>query len=81
MLFRCREIGSANEGFKIRSQPNIQRPTSGPVRRFDESYVNIIYVRPFFAIHFDTDKVGIHDLGNRRVGVRLAFHDVTPMTG
>jgi hypothetical protein len=39
----------------------------------------MVYIRSFFAINFDADKVLVHEGGCVAVLERLSFHDVAPM--
>ena len=49
--------------------------------RLNESHVNLIDVRPLFAIDFDTDEMSIKKVRDGIVFKRFAFHHVTPMAG
>ena len=49
--------------------------------RHRRRHVNLVEIRPFLAIHFDADKMAIHDGGDRRVFKRLPLHHMAPVTG
>ena len=43
--------------------------------------VDLVEVRPFFAVHFDVDEKLIHQCGSLRILERFVCHHMTPMAG
>src|SRR3989454_2385767 len=74
-----REIRSAEEDFAVRRQKRGQRPAALATQRLNGSLVASIDVRPLIPIDLDADEVAIENLGDARVLVRLAVHDVAPV--
>src|SRR2546422_6290716 len=74
-----REIRSAEEDFAVRRQKRRQRPAALATQRLNGSLVASIDVRPLIPIDLDADEVAIENLGDARVLVRLAVHDVAPV--
>ena len=76
-----REISAAKKRFPFRREKNIQRPAAGTGRGLDEGHVNLVHVRPLFAIHLDADEVLVQKSRNFFILERFAFHDVAPVAG
>src|SRR3989442_9565351 len=74
-----REIRSAEEDFAVRRQKRRQRPAALATQRLDRALVASIDVRPLIPIDLDAHEVAIEKLGDARVLVRLAVHDVAPV--
>ncbi len=80
-IFRW-EIGAGEKRLLIRRQKHRHRPAPlAVVHRHRRRHVNLVEIRPFLAIHFDADKMAIHDGGDRRVFKRLPLHHMAPVTG
>src|SRR5439155_1973141 len=76
-----RKVRAAVERHAIGRQEHGHRPTSVPRHRLHGFHVNLVDVRPLFAVHLHADEVTVHD--RRDVGVleRLALHHVAPVAG
>ena len=79
-IFR-RKISAADERLQVGREPHAHRPAAAAGRRLNESHVNAVDVRPFFAIDLDVHELAIHDRGDLRVLERFVRHDVAPVAG
>src|SRR5436190_23579884 len=73
------KIGSANERFQVRGQPDAHWPAATAGGRLDESHINTINIGTFFPIDFDIHKFAIHDPGHVFAFERFVSHDMTPV--
>ena len=78
-----REIGAAEKrDLVFGGQEHGQRPAAGAVgEQLLCSLINLVEVRPFLAIHFYVDEVGIHHFGGGFILEGFMCHHVAPMAG
>ena len=77
-----REVRAREEGLLLRGQEDGHGPAAlAVVHREGRRHVDVIEVRPLFAIDLDADEVLVHDRGDRLVLEGLPLHHVTPVTG
>ena len=75
-----RQVGAPEEGLQFRGHQDRHGPTPTTRGSLYESHVDLVHIRPLFSIHFDIDKVLVHDGGDLRIGKGFTLHHVTPMT-
>ncbi len=75
------EVGAGVEGLEGRGKPNRHRPPAGAGHKLRGEHVEFVEVWAFFAVDFDVDEVGIHDVGDVMFFEDFAFHDVAPVAG
>ena len=80
VVFR-RKVGASIEGQTLRSEEHGHRPAAAPGKRLHCRHIDAIQVGPLFPVHFDVDKVFVHNLGGVGVLKGLPFHHVAPVTG
>jgi len=76
-----REVGSAIKRFAVGREENRHGPTAAAGQRHYGLHVNAIDVRPLLPIHFDADKVLVHDRGGGRILEGFVGHDMAPVAG
>jgi hypothetical protein len=77
-----RKICSTEERLAFRREEHRQRPPAGATRQQRmRRLVNLVEVRPLFAIHLDVDEPRVHDRRDFRVLERFVRHHVTPVAG
>ena len=74
-------VGSPEKKLLIGCQKYIQRPAALSSYCDDGIHVNLVDVRTFFAIDFDTHKVLVQDFCDCFVFETFVLHHVTPVTG
>src|SRR6202011_2529523 len=57
------------------------RPPAGTGHRLYRAHVDLVEVRPLFAVDLDGNEVAVHQRGGLRIFERLAGHDVAPVAG
>src|SRR5207237_6635573 len=73
------EIRAAKEDFPVRREERREGPAALATQRLHGALVASVHVGPFIAVDLDAHEVAIEKLGDARVLVRLAIHDVAPM--
>ena len=81
-----REISSTRDRLPFGGHEHRQRPAAVLVRAAhaevdrQRGHVDVVDVRPLFAIDFDADEVVVHVLGDRLIREDQPLHDVAPVT-
>ena len=73
------KVSSAEEGFEVRRQENIERPAARAGGRLHKGHINLIHIGPLFAVHFDADEMLVQEPGHFLALEGFSFHHVTPM--
>ncbi len=75
------EVGAAPDRLAVRRQEHGERPAALLAESMEGAHVDLVDVRPFFAIDLDIDEQAVHD--GRRLGILEAFvgHDMAPVAG
>ena len=76
-----RKVGACKKWSAVRQQKNRHRPSAGAGHALDRAHVNLIEVRPLFAVDLDRDEVAVHQRGGIGIFERLTGHDVAPVAG
>ena len=74
-----REVRPAEEDLAVGREERRERPAALAAQRLHRALVARVHVRPFVAVDLDAHEVPIEDLGDTRVLIGLAIHDVTPV--
>ena len=75
------EIGAAEEGFQVGSEPDGHGPPAGPGGGLDEGHVDAVHVGAFLAVDLDGDEVAVEQGADGLVFERFSLHDVAPVAG
>ncbi len=73
------EVRPAEEHFPVGREERRERPAALPAQRLDGALIPRVDIRPLVAVHLDAHEIAIQDLGDARILVGLAVHDVAPM--
>ena len=76
-----RKIGTAIKRLELRRQKQVQRPAAAPGGGLDKGHVNLVHIRPLFAVHLDADKVLVQIGAEGGVFEALALHHMAPVAG
>ena len=57
------------------------RPAAAPGEHLHRVHVDLIQIRPLFAVDFNVDEELVHQAGDLFILERLALHHMTPVTG
>jgi hypothetical protein len=76
-----REVGAGVERLEIGGQEDRVRPPPLAGQDLGRRHVDLVEVRALLAVELDVDELAIHQLGDFRIGERLALHDVAPVAG
>jgi hypothetical protein len=74
-----REVGPAVEDLPPRRQERGEGPASLPRDRLHRTLVARIHVGALVPVHLDADEVPVEEVGQGRILVRFAIHDMAPM--
>ena len=77
-IFR-REIGAAPERLAVRRQEHGQRPAALFAQQRQGELVDLVDIRPLFAVDLDVDEVAVHCRSNAVVLEALMRHDMAPV--
>ena len=75
------EIGTTKKWSPVGQTKDIERPTARLLDHLYRFHVDLIHIRTLFAVHFHTDEVLIHQLGNIVTLKTLMRHHMTPVAG
>ncbi len=79
-IFR-RKISAADKRLERGGEPDVERPATAAGRGLDESHVNAIDIRAFFAVDLDVDEARVHEGRDFFVLKGFPFHHVAPVAG
>ena len=75
-----REVGTGKDRLLFGSEKHRHGPAPLPlIQRQGRLHIDLVQIRPFLPIHFNADKLLVHDLGDPVVLEGLAFHHMTPV--
>ena len=74
-------IGSAEKSFAVRREKRRHRPAAAPAENLDGGHVDLVDIRPLFAVYLDRNKVGVQIFRHRFVFKAFVLHHMTPVTG
>ena len=76
-----RKVGAGEKWRAVGQQEHGHRPSAGTGHALHGAHVDLVEVRPLFAIDLDGNEVAVHQRGGLRVFEGLAGHHVTPVAG
>ena len=76
-----RPVGPADHRLAVGRQEHGERPAALLAERMERGHVDVVDVRPLFAIDFDVDEELVHETSGFAVLEQLVRHHVAPMAG
>ena len=76
-----RKVGAGEKWRAVGQQEHGHRPSAGTGHALHRPHVDLVEIRPLFAIDLDGNEVAIHQRGGLRIFEGLAGHHVTPVAG
>ncbi len=76
-----RKVSAGKKWRAIRQQEHRHRPPAGTGHALHGAHVDLVEIRPLFAVDLDGNEVAVHQRGGLRIFERLAGHDVAPVAG
>ena len=75
------KIGAAEEWFLFGCHEHAHGPAAAAGAGLHKGHVNLVDIRPFFAVEFDADEMLVEQGAHFLILEALALHDVTPVAG
>ena len=74
-----REIRASVEGLALRGEKHGQRPTPASGQHLHRVHIDLIHVRPLFAINLDIDEELVHQRGDLLILEGFPLHHMAPV--
>lgn len=74
-FFTC----SDSISFRVPQRKTVQRPSTASGHQLNCGHIHLIHIRALLAIHFDADKMLVHDFSHRIIFKRFVLHHMAPV--